>query len=174
MKFVIAISLALLAVVANAPVVLRAGAQPHMIFASVNVGRTQTARLNISNIGTPDVRGTASCDVEMGFADGSNQMLLPAVRVAVDGSHSAHVDVNIGNPNLRTAAALRHAPGMQVRAFVGVFPAIDGGCDSIVGSVEIVDNATGATTAVMNPIVYVGFNPQPDIPGFVALPGSGQ
>jgi hypothetical protein len=58
-----------------------------------------------------------------------------------------------------------------VRAFVGVFPGVDGGCDSIVGTVEIVDNATGGTTAVMNPIVYVGFNPQPDIPGLVGLTG---
>ena len=165
MKSGLALALALIVVLAALPVAVHAGATPHMIFALVGVGRSQTARLNITNIATTDSTRAGQCEVTLGFVDGSNQMLVPAVRVVVHGSQSTHVDINISNPDLRPGRNVR------VRPVVGVLPEGAGACDSIVGSVEIFDNATGATTAVVNPLVYSGFNPQPDIPGIVGIPG---
>jgi hypothetical protein len=166
MKSGVALALALAVVLAAVPISVHAGAQPHMIFGSVGIGRGQTARLNITNIADADSTRAVSCEVALGFVDGNNQMLLPAIRVALQGSRSTHVDVSmnhrlIGNPDLRPGQRL------AVRAIVGVVSEVDGACDAIVGSVEIIDNATNATTAIMSPLVYSGFNPQPDIPGIV-------
>jgi hypothetical protein len=169
MKSAVALAFALAVVLTAVPITVQAGAQPHMIFASVGIGRGQTARLNITNIAEADSTRAVSCEVALGFVDGNNQMLLPAVRVALEGSRSTHVDVSmnhrlIGSPDLRSSRRL------GVRAIVGVRSEVPGACDSIVGSVEIVDNATGDTQAVVSPLVYSGFNPQPDIPGLVGIP----
>jgi hypothetical protein len=37
--------------------------------------------------------------------------------------------------------------------------------DNLLFTLEIFDNRTGQTTAILNPAVVVGFNPQPDPPG---------
>jgi hypothetical protein len=149
-----------------------------MIFGSVGIGRAQTARLSITNIANVDSLRAGACEVALGFVDGDNQLLLPAVRVALGGSRSTHLDVSINNPDLRPGRDggisnpdLRPGRHMSVRAVVGVLSGAPGTCDSIVGSVEIFDRATGATQAVVSPLVYSGFNPQPDIPGFVGIPG---
>ena len=202
MKSAVALAFALALVLAAVPITVHAGAQPHMIFGSVGIGRGQTARLNITNIAAADA---VSCEVTLGFVDGNNQALLPAVRVALGGSRSTHVDVSmnrrfVGNPDFRPGQRLgvgnpdfRPGQRLDVRAIVGVSEVAPGGvlevapggmsevalggvseapgpCDSIVGSVEIVDNETGATQAVVSPLVYSGFNPQPDIPGLVGMP----
>jgi hypothetical protein len=178
MKLVAGLAIAsALAVSAAAPAVIHASATPHMIFASVGVVHGQTARLNISNISTPagvdnpDALPPGPCDVVMGFVDGNNQMLLPAVRVAVAAGHSTQVELGVDNPDLRRLSAHVGGHSVQVRAVIGFSPRTDAACSSIVGSVEIVDGATGATGAVVNPLVYSGFNPQPDIPGFIGLGG---
>jgi len=205
MKSAVALAFALALVLAAVPITVHAGAQPHMIFGSVGIGRGQTARLNITNIADADSTGAVSCEVTLGFVDGSNQMLLPAVRVVLGGGRSTHVDVSmnrrfVGNPDFRPGQRLgvgnpdfRPGQRLDVRAIVGVSEVAPGGvsevalggvsevalggvseapgpCDSIVGSVEIVDNETGATQAVVSPLVYSGFNPQPDIPGLVGMP----
>jgi hypothetical protein len=164
-------SLALAALLASlAPLAAHAGAQPHMIFGSVGISRGQTARVNVGNIADPNTR-TGSCAIDLGFVSGNNQLLLPAVRVVLGGSSSTHLDVDIGNPGLIGNPNLRRGQRLDVRAFVGLAPDIAGACDSVVGTLEIIDTATGNTAAVMNPLVYVDFNPQPDIPGFVGTPG---
>jgi hypothetical protein len=168
MKFAVALVLAIAVALTAVPITVHAGAQPHMIFGSVSIGRGQTARLNITNIADAESTRGISCEVALGFVDGNNQMLVPAVRVAVDGSSSNNIKVSmrnvIGNPDFRPGQRL------AVRAVVGVVSEIPGACDSIVGTVEIVDNATGNTQAVVNPLVYAGFNPQPDIPGLIGIP----
>jgi hypothetical protein len=167
-------TLALAVVLASmAPLAAHAGAQPHMIFGSVGINRSQTARLNIANIGNPDLR-LGSCTVDFGFVGGDNQLLLPAVRVVLEGSSSTHLDVGIGNPDFVGNPNLRRGQRLDVRPFVGLVPDVAGACDSFVGNIEIIDSATGATAAIVNPLVYVGFNPQPDIPGLVGIGTSGQ
>ncbi len=189
MKSAVALAFALALVLAAVPITVHAGAQPHMIFGSVGIGRGQTARLNITNIAAADA---VSCEVTLGFVDGNNQALLPAVRVALGGSRSTHVDVSmnrrfVGNPDFRPGqrldvraivgvsevapgGVLEVAPGGMSEVALGGVSEAPGPCDSIVGSVEIVDNETGATQAVVSPLVYSGFNPQPDIPGLVGMP----
>jgi hypothetical protein len=179
MRLVLAFGIALIIAALAAPTALHAGATPHMIFAAVDIGHSQTARLNLSNIANtstisnPDLLPAGPCHVVMGFVDGSNQMLVPAVRVALAGGQSTHVEVSVGNPDPRKPGFFRKG-GLQARAVVGFSPDAPGACDAIVGSVQIADSDTGATTTIVNPIVYVGFNPQPDIPGFGALTESGQ
>jgi hypothetical protein len=178
MKSVVPLAFVLAIVLAALPIGLHASATPHMIFASVGIAHGQTARLNISNINNPDLLDSGlpagPCNVAFGFVDGSNQMLVPAVRVALGGSRSTHVDVSLDSQDLRRLPGFQGNRGSaQVRAVVGFPSAAEGSCGSVVASVEIVDNQTGATTVMQSPLVYVGFNPQPDLPGIVGLP-SGQ
>ena len=178
MKSAVSFALALAAVLAIARTGVQAGATPHMIFGSVGIGSGQMARLNISNISNPDLLDSSGalpagpCVVAYGFVDGNNQMLVPAVRIALGGSRSTHVDISFDAKQLRGLPGAQGNRGSaQVRAVVGFPSAAEGSCGSIVGSVEIVDNGTGATQAVVSPLVYSGFNPQPDIPGFVGFSG---
>jgi hypothetical protein len=143
------------------PLSAEAGAQPHMIFGSVGIVGGQTARLNISNIGTPDF--APACVIELGFVGGDNQALVPAVRVTLGGSRSTQV--HISNRDLPAGQS-------QVRAFVGVAPGFPPGpCRSLVGNVEVVDDATGATSLHVQPLVYSGFNPQPEPPALGGIGG---
>jgi hypothetical protein len=169
MKTGIALVLTSALVVAALPVGVHAGATPHMIFASVGIARGQLARLNISNINNADLLDTTGelpagpCLVTLGFVDGNNQMLVPAVRVSLGGSRSTRLEVNLDSPELRRLPGVQGNRGsVQVRAVVGFPGATEGACGSIIGGVEIVDSQTGATTAIQNPLVYTGFDPQPD------------
>jgi hypothetical protein len=97
----------------------------------VGLARGQTARLNVVNIGDPNV---SPCEVQMVFYDSQGkalardvQMLDPGMATFLDLSYAA-----IGNPNIR----------VQLRAWVKV---VVGDPTLCLASLEIFDEETGRT-----------------------------
>lgn len=101
----------------------------------VGLARGQTARLNVVNIGDPNV---SPCEVQMVFYDSQGkalardvQKLDPGMATFLDLSYAA-----VGNPNIR----------VQIRAWVKVI----GDPTLCLASLEVFDEETGRTT------VFVG------------------
>jgi hypothetical protein len=102
----------------------------------VGLGRGQTARLNVVNIGDPNQE---PCEVQMVFYDSQGKALARDVQ-KLDPGVATFLDLgygDVGDPNLR----------VQIRAWVKV---VIGDPTLCLSSLEVFDDETGRTT------VFVG------------------
>ena len=130
--------------------------EPGYEWGMVGVARSETVRLNMVNLGTQ--RGTRTlppgpCRVDAVFLDSEGNALMRGAMI-IEGGQSASLEFHGGlvdDPNIR--------PG--VRVSVGT------NCpsDSMIGTLEVFDTATGQGSLILHPAIIKGFNPQPDPPG---------
>ena|SRR5688572_6276785 len=120
------------------------------------VSRSETARLTMVNLGTQRAARSFPpdpCRAEVVFL-GSEGNVLARRAMVIEGGKSASLELDgatIDDPNIR--------PG--VRASVRT------SCpsDSMIGTMEVFDSATGQGNLILHPAIIKGFNPQPDPPG---------
>jgi hypothetical protein len=133
-------------------------------FGMVGIVRGQTARLNVVKIGNPD---EIPCEVTLQFLDSEGNTLAER-DIIIIGGKAASLDLDateLGGPDTREGR-------VQIRAVMKTLGGPDtkgtdvATCgDNLLSTLEIFDNRTAQTTAILNPAVLVGFNPQPDPPG---------
>lgn len=97
------------------------------------------------------------------FVDLTNN-LLPAVQTPTGGERAFHFLFALGNspdPDSRWSFALMRSPGLDQFAF-----------DALLGgtvALQVIAHATNSDGGRLDPGSLVGFNPQPDPPGFTAI-----
>lgn len=106
-------------------------------FPSVGIAMGQTARMNVSNLGTEPMM------VEFMIYDQRNLMLLPAVKKLIEPGHTEWID-------LPTEGLLLPAVRQQIRGAIKVEAKGRISDKAIGGSLEIFDTRTGRATVVVD------------------------
>ena len=151
-----------------APPVQAFNPQPDPPGAQVGLVDTQTARINVFYGGIDTIPGP--CFLEFRVYDATGVMLGRDI-LPVEPGQAIQYDYSI--PIAVGAGPLGAASRTQLRFVVlrprGIIdPDIRPACrarNRIVTTLEVFDNATGATTLRLNGASIYGFNPQPDPPG---------
>jgi len=143
--------------------------QPEPPGAQVGLVDTQTARVNVF-YGGPDTR---PCFLEFRVYDAAGRMLESDI-LPVEPGQAIHYDYSLPIGTLGTTPTpIGAASRTQLRFVVlrprGIIdPEMRPVCrarNRIVTTLEVFDNATGATTLRLNGASIYGWNPQPDPPG---------
>jgi hypothetical protein len=120
------------------------------------VSRSETVRLTMVNLGGQRATRTVpavQCRADAMLLDSEGNVLARRAMV-IDGGKSASLELDgatVDDPNIR--------PGIRASVRTNC-PS-----DSMIGTMEVFDSATGQGSLILHPAVIKGFNPQPDPPG---------
>jgi hypothetical protein len=143
------------AVMASAALAFNPQPEPPALFSAVGITRGQTGRLYVVNhVETTRGPTTGPCMVELMFHDETGSPIKSGM-VTLGPGQAGFLEVT-GEEVLGTSAAARGAIGPCVMP--------SDGCGAVVPTLEIYDTETGRTEAILNPLVWKGFNPQPEPP----------
>jgi hypothetical protein len=136
-------------------------------FGMVGLASLETARLNLVNIGHPNLPPTDPCHVTLSFLDTHGII----VNDRNGRPMSAQLDVAQGEAGFFDLSSRRIVISgrVQLRALV-TLPAVPGDgsvdqCANVIPSLEIFDQVTSRTLLFLHPALIRGFDPQPDPPG---------
>ena len=143
--------------------------QPEPPGAQVGLVDTQTARVNVF-YGGPDTR---PCFLEFRVYDAAG-IIVDSDILSVEPGQAIHYDYSLPIGTLGTTPTPIGAASRTQLRFVVLIPRgiinpdLRPACrarNRIVATLEVFDNATGATTLRLNGASIYGWNPQPDPPG---------
>jgi hypothetical protein len=136
-------------------------------FGALGLATLETARLNVVNIGEPNVIPPGPCRVTLSYLDANGIIINDrngrpfSAQLDVARGKILHFDMSSRSVNINGR--------LQFRALV-TLPAVPGDgsvdqCANMIPSLEIFDQVTSRTLLVLHPALIRGFDPQPDPPG---------